>query len=82
MSRLNEMNEKQRLKEYKRLAKELKNKDTSVREAAIKTAFEDTRYLLDGKGVCSLIEGVAAKKVCCDTTHAAITFKKTLYITK
>ena len=63
MATLSEMNEKQRVKEFKRIAKELKSKDVSVREGAIKIAFEEHAYLVEGKGLLSLLEGVAAKKV-------------------
>ena len=63
MATLSEMNEKQRVKEFKRIAKELKSKDVSVREGAIKIAFEEHAYLVEGKGLLSLLEGVTAKKV-------------------
>ena len=63
MATLGEMNEKQRAKEFKRVAKELKSKDVSIREEALKVAFEEHAYLIEGKGLLSLLEGVAAKKV-------------------
>ena len=63
MEALGGMNEKQRLKEFKRVAKELKSKDPSVREKAIQVAFDEPAYLVEGKGLLSLLEGVAAKKV-------------------
>ena len=63
MTTLGEMNEKQRLKEFKRVGKELKSKDVSVREEALKVAFEEHAYLIEGKGLLSLLDGVAAKKV-------------------
>ena len=57
------MNEKQKLKTFKIVAKELKSKDIDIRNAAIKAAFAEIDYLVEGKGICSLLEGVTAKKV-------------------
>ena len=63
MATLGEMNEKQRLKEFKRVGKELKSKDVNVREEALKVIFEEHAYLIEGKGLLALLDGVAAKKV-------------------
>jgi uncharacterized membrane-anchored protein len=66
---LKDMNEKQKVKEFKRVAKDLKSKDVTVREGAIKEAFADTTYLIEGKGLISLLEGIAAKKVLYGLCH-------------
>jgi hypothetical protein len=60
---LREMNEKERQKEFKRICKDLKSKDLPVREAALKTVLQEPAYLIDGRGICALLEGVSAKKV-------------------
>lgn len=60
---LGEMNEKERQKEFKRMCKDVKSKDHAVRTAALKTALKEPTYLIDGRGVYPLLEGVSAKKV-------------------
>jgi hypothetical protein len=57
------MNEKERQKEFKRICKDLKSKDLPVRAAALKTVLQEPAYLIDGRGICALLEGVSAKKV-------------------
>jgi len=60
---LSELTEKQRLQEFKRVCKELKSKELPVRTAAIKTALNEPIYLIEGKGIFALLEGISAKKV-------------------
>ncbi len=59
---LDSLSSKQRLKEYKLAAKEIKSKDSAKKKLAIEK-FKDERYLLEGECLVPLIESMAPKKV-------------------
>jgi hypothetical protein len=60
---LESLSAKQRLKEYKLAAKEIKSKDSAKKKFAIEK-FNDERYFLEGDCLVPLIESLAPKKVC------------------
>ena len=60
---LKDLPEKLKLKEFKRIAKDLKSKDIDIKNAAIKISLSEHLYLTEGKGFNSLLESVVSKKV-------------------
>ena len=58
---LNSLSAKQLAKEFKLTTKEIKSKDLSIRQIALKK-FEDTRYLLEGGCIVPFIETIVSKK--------------------
>jgi hypothetical protein len=60
---LEDMNPKQRLKEFKLVGKDVKSKDMVVKLASIEKVFKDTRYLLDGALFCPFFDSITSKKV-------------------
>ena len=60
---LDGMNEKQKIKEFKLFCKEVKSKELNTKVIAIEKGLKDTRYLLEGGGICPLVDSIAAKKV-------------------
>ena len=59
---LDTLTAKQLAKEYKLSTKEIKSKDLTVRQNALKK-FDDTRYLLDGGCIVPFLETIVSKKV-------------------
>ena len=57
------MTAKQLAKEYKLCAKEVKSKDISVRQVALKK-FGNSKYFLEGGLLVPFLETVVPKKVC------------------
>jgi hypothetical protein len=61
--KLDDLSTKQRLKEYKLAAKEIKSKDSAKKKLAIEK-FHDERYFLEGDCLIPLIDSLTPKKVC------------------
>lgn len=59
---LDEMTAKQRKKELKSAAKEIRSKDASVRGAAIDKVFADPRYMSEGECIIPLLETISTAK--------------------
>jgi len=60
---LDELNKKQRSKEYKATLKLLKSKESINRTIALQKFNQDQRYLLEGSCLIPLIESAFPKKV-------------------
>lgn len=68
---LDSLTAKQLAKEFKLTGKEIKSKDLSVRQVALKK-FEQTRYLLEGGLIVPFVETIVSKKKTIDYTKIAL----------
>lgn len=68
---LDSLTAKQLAKEFKLTGKEVKSKDLSVRQVALKK-FEQTRYLLEGGLIVPFIETIVSKKKTIEYTKLAL----------
>ncbi len=69
---LDTLNAKQLAKEYKTLAKSIKNKDDGVKVAALEKLLEDCRYMTDGGCILPLLEIITPKKKTLDFSQTAL----------
>ncbi len=69
---LDTLNAKALAKEYKTVAKQVKNKDDAVKEAALAKLLEDCRYLTDGGCILPLLEVITPKKKTLDFSLVAL----------
>ena len=69
---LDSLNAKQLLKEYKTVAKSIKNKDDDVKRAALDKLLYDSRYMIDGGCVLPLLEIIQPKKKTLDFSLVAL----------
>ena len=60
---LDSLSAKQLAKEYKLCSKEIKSKDLSVRQVALKK-FSNSKYFLEGGLLVPFLETIVPKKVC------------------
>ena len=69
---LSSMNPKQLAKEYKTVAKNIKNKDDAVKLAALEKLHEDARYMTEGGCILPLLEIIQPKKKTLDFSCVAL----------
>jgi ankyrin repeat protein len=69
---LDTLNAKQLAKEYKTLAKLIKNKDDAVKISALEKLLEDSRYMIEGGCIIPLLEIIAPKKKTLDFSQVAL----------
>ena len=69
---LDTLNAKQLVKEYKTVAKSVKNKDDAIKLQALAKLLEDCRYMTDGACVLPLLEIIAPKKKTLEFSQVAL----------
>ncbi len=69
--KLDDLNAKQRVKEYKNVCKEIKSKDLEVKYRGIEK-LKDCRYLTEGNCLVPLVDSIAVKKKATDTSKTTL----------
>ena len=69
--KLDDLNAKQRVKEYKNVCKEIKSKDLDVKYRGIEK-LKDCRYLTEGNCLVPLVDSIAVKKKATDTSKTTL----------
>jgi len=69
--KLDDLNAKQRIKEYKNVCKEIKSKDLDIKYRGIEK-LKDCRYLTEGNCLAPLIDSIAVKKKATDVSKMTL----------
>jgi hypothetical protein len=60
---LDDLNPKQRKKDFKTKSKQIRSKDIAIRSQALDAVFDDPRYLIEGELLLPFLETIASSKV-------------------